>query len=103
MENIFQSSATAAARCLQTALVTSLIYQGCFLYFDILSFTFYAQVADEAVASKMFGVSKFAEARAVDLRLQNTLAQAKRILERPPLTEAKKVIIMTEKLGLVRC
>lgn len=52
-----------------------------------------AQVADDVVESKMSGVGKFVEARALDLRLQNALAHGRVILERPPLTEAQKVII----------
>lgn len=85
-EDMFKSSSAATAQCLLTALVAS------FISLTKSSF-FNAQVADEAAASKMSGVSKFVEARALDLRLQNALAQAKRILERPPLTEAQKVII----------
>ena len=52
---------------------------------------FRMQTEHEALGTSMSGMSKFVEARALDLRLQSSLAHAKLLLERPPLSEAKKV------------
>jgi len=50
----------------------------------------FGELAEEAVVKGMSGVSKFVEARALDLRLQNALSQGELILSRPPLTEARQ-------------
>lgn len=49
----------------------------------------FGEDADHAVRTDLAGVSKFVEARALDLRLQDAIAKGKVILERPPLSEAK--------------
>ena len=50
----------------------------------------FGQVGDDAMKTEMSGVSKFVEAHALDLRLQNAFSNGNLILQRPPLTEAKQ-------------
>ena len=61
---------------------------------------------DEAVTKDMLGISKFVEARALDLRLQNAIAEGNLILARPPVTEAKQrfyAYFIPELFAILEC